>query len=382
MQNSKKNNRHSGLLIWVKRPAAQGSKLFHLKFQQIGALVRVASRCKMGSESFPEIWRYGSGMSTGGVSRLAPCDVSDLAAMVKPWALEMTQLSAGEFSGELRLANAGGVLISRESWSHKVLAVGTTPADYFMVGIAGRGHGVFWRGVAASDCDLVWGRGGIETEFLVKDGGVHFAMLFPVTMMERAVGGDLADVLPGPAGVAHLSRADAYRLRQLVACAMVSTGDGSAGDLPGDMAGLLCGEVLLSLEAGNPGRDPVRARKAHQTCTRAVRLAEESQAVPTVTELAVGARVSLRVLELAFRETLGLSPHQFLTRLRLNRLHTELQMRGPDEFTVTAAMRTHGFTELGRTAQRYREIFQEKPSDTLARPLSKPRATFADVLQS
>jgi hypothetical protein len=57
-------------------------------------------------------------------------------------------------------------------------------------------------------------------------------------------------------------------------------------------------------------------------------------------------------------------------------------MRGPDEFTVTAAMRTHGFTELGRTAQRYREIFQEKPSDTLARPLSKPRATFADVLQS
>lgn len=313
-------------------------------------------------------------------SRLRVTDVGELAEAVEPWDLEMAQLTGGDFSADLSLANVGNVLISRESWSQKVLAAGMTPADRLMVGIAGPRHGVIWRGTEALENDLVWGVGETEIEFLVRERGLHFALLFPAGMVERVLGGELRGALRGAAGVVRTDCDRARRLRGLIASAMAASKSASVdGELDG-LAGQLCSNVLDILAGENVSADHLSARKSRQTCFRATRLAEDSATLPSVLQLAERAGVSLRVLELAFRETLQLSPHQFLTRLRLNRLHATLRRNGVDSTSVTAAMQELGFTELGRTARRYRELFEEKPSETLVVPQHRPKTTFGDVL--
>jgi AraC-like DNA-binding protein len=81
--------------------------------------------------------------------------------------------------------------------------------------------------------------------------------------------------------------------------------------------------------------------------------------------------VSLRTLELGFRDHHPSTPSQFLRRLRLEASRAELQ--SPDAATtVTSVALTNGFPHLARFSAYYRSAFDEYPSETLGR--SKKRA--------
>ncbi len=63
--------------------------------------------------------------------------------------------------------------------------------------------------------------------------------------------------------------------------------------------------------------------------------------------------------------TLGMSPNQYLRLLRLNLIRAALRHSDPASTSVEAVARHYQFTELGRFAVTYREIFGESPSRTL-----------------
>ena len=77
--------------------------------------------------------------------------------------------------------------------------------------------------------------------------------------------------------------------------------------------------------------------------------------------------VSRRTLHRAFAETLGMGPSTYLLRRRLVAVRTELLQRDSEAISVTDIATKYGFWELGRFAQRYRQVFGERPSDTLGR---------------
>lgn len=77
--------------------------------------------------------------------------------------------------------------------------------------------------------------------------------------------------------------------------------------------------------------------------------------------------VSRRSLERAFRETLDLGPAQYLMAKRLSAARLALAKADPAAVSVTDVAIDQGFWELGRFAVRYREMFGEKPSETLRR---------------
>ena len=94
---------------------------------------------------------------------------------------------------------------------------------------------------------------------------------------------------------------------------------------------------------------------------------------PTVSALCANVNVSRRTLEVAFQTIVGKSPLQFLTQRRLCRAYVDLK-RGKDEsIRVTDIAFAHGFTELGRFANRYQKIFGELPSETLRQYSSQRR---------
>jgi AraC family ethanolamine operon transcriptional activator len=78
--------------------------------------------------------------------------------------------------------------------------------------------------------------------------------------------------------------------------------------------------------------------------------------------------VSRRSLHRAFHDTLGVGPVAYLRLRRLSSVRRAL--RRPLHTSVTQAALDHGFTDLGRFAGYYHEIFGEKPSQTRRRAMA------------
>ncbi len=85
----------------------------------------------------------------------------------------------------------------------------------------------------------------------------------------------------------------------------------------------------------------------------------------TISGIARESGISLRQMQDLFRRTHGLSPHAYLTRLRLEQAHLHLMGKTPAP-SVTEAALTAGFGHLGRFPQTYRNRFGRLPSQSRA----------------
>ena len=90
----------------------------------------------------------------------------------------------------------------------------------------------------------------------------------------------------------------------------------------------------------------------------------------TVSGLCAATGVGLRSLQVAFRETLGLTPQQYTRKLRLHEARRCLFADDRAHTSVADVARLHGFQHLGRFAAAYRKLFGERPLDTLRRSRS------------
>jgi AraC-like DNA-binding protein len=87
----------------------------------------------------------------------------------------------------------------------------------------------------------------------------------------------------------------------------------------------------------------------------------------TVTSLAKEAQVSVRALQLGFRQHLDTTPWAYLTDVRMQRAHEELLAAQRDTTTVNSVVARWGLGHPGRFARSYYARYGELPSDTLAR---------------
>jgi AraC-like DNA-binding protein len=83
-------------------------------------------------------------------------------------------------------------------------------------------------------------------------------------------------------------------------------------------------------------------------------------------DIAAAAGVCPRTLEKAFAYHCDISPMQFLKRVRLQHVREELCQATPGT-NVAEVMMRYGFTQGGKFAKAYRELFGELPSETLKR---------------
>jgi AraC-like DNA-binding protein len=88
----------------------------------------------------------------------------------------------------------------------------------------------------------------------------------------------------------------------------------------------------------------------------------------TIEDLVNAGGVSERALYQGFKQFRGLSPMRYLKTIRFEKVRESLRKAEPED-CVTRIATDHGFSQLGRFAVEYREIFGESPSDTLK---SKP----------
>jgi AraC family ethanolamine operon transcriptional activator len=86
-----------------------------------------------------------------------------------------------------------------------------------------------------------------------------------------------------------------------------------------------------------------------------------------VTDLCRAAAVSERALEYAFKEVVGVTPMNYLLRLRLHKVRQALLDATPESTTVSIEALNWGFWHFGEFSRAYKACFGELPSDTLRR---------------
>jgi transcriptional regulator GlxA family with amidase domain len=86
----------------------------------------------------------------------------------------------------------------------------------------------------------------------------------------------------------------------------------------------------------------------------------------TVSEVAKALRVSLRSLELGFREARSMTPTQAHRHIRLNAARQAL-LNSTASTSVTSVALSCGFPHLARFSSYYRLTFGESPNQTLRR---------------
>ena len=121
-----------------------------------------------------------------------------------------------------------------------------------------------------------------------------------------------------------------------------------------------CGSSRETLRDGRPKlpRDEI-IRRANG--------AFEEENHVTVGDLATAADVSERTLRKAFNEYFGVGPVRYLQLRNLHRIYRTLRASEPDETSVSRVLMEHGEWEFGRVSGRYRQLFGERPSETLKR---------------
>jgi AraC-like DNA-binding protein len=241
-----------------------------------------------------------------------------------------------------------------------------------------------WCGEALNPGCLAYGLDSAETEFLVPDGSDHWVLLVPKDKLVRYLGEETAAAVLRNR---HVLRCEPNLGLQLFAMVdrvigRLQTDSGLRADnlTLNAIESQLLGTVAEILLADDEGAGCSTPRKRYLACRRAIGCVDGLRKPITVPELAATVGVSERVLELSFKETLGISPRKYMRWNRMNLLHRDLRAALRDDATVTELAHRWGFHELGRTAVEYGQLFGESPSGTLTRNPSVASKRLADIL--
>lgn len=272
----------------------------------------------------------------------------------------------------LVFARREGVLYSSGLINGHVALQGPLSHDHVTVGIglrmgAGTRH---WLAETPTGTVGVF-HGGDEHDALYTPGSLYATATLSIEQLEEvAASEELVLDRPILGGTGANSRlletAAVRRLRQ--AFELIHHGQ------PTLQRDVRIGEELLRTIINHVGRVPASGNQrgtkdAHaRIVTRARSYILEHLAEPiSLDELAKAARTSRRTLFRAFGDLLDDTPQNYVRRLRLHRIRHDLASDAERACTIAVIANQWGMGELGRMSGWYRELFGERPSETLSK---------------
>jgi AraC family ethanolamine operon transcriptional activator len=303
---------------------------------------------------------------------------------VWPWDLVMRQLSLGPLQANLEFLQLDGILINRERWSNRVVATGATPGEFIALAAPCTNRSFHWCGKEVDQSQVACGIDSTEIEFVTPEDADHWVILVPRGRIVDHLGEEAAAEALSQRNIIVTDPVMAQGLfAQVEHARNVFRGPGGhlahAAEIAAAESDLLDGVSTLLLRGAEHSDDSFERRRYRAT-REAISLVDALTNPIEVPELAAAVGVSRRVLERGFQESIGVSPHQYLKRCRLDRLHRKLRSARSPADTVTRMAASLGFTEHGRMAAEYKRMFGELPSTTLASCSETATMRLADAL--
>lgn len=299
--------------------------------------------------------------------------IEDMAGAVRNFFnLEAIQLEPGECRCQIDFIAAGTAFVYHEHYPLRTHLSGELLGNRFGLALPVKGPSIRFSGEEMDSCRLASAMTGEAMDVHASAGLKQIVVLvdqaklldlaeeagLPRTV-QRALspGRSTMPLVAKPARVEDLSR----RIQGLLRSAAAG---GLAVSQP-DFEDWIYAEILSIVDVKDlpPGWPP-----AAVLVRRATELADAQAGPLRVARLCAMLHVSPSTLTKAFKSVTGVNPHAFFMRRRLNHARSILLSADPADEKVTAVASGLGFTELGRFAVRYREMFGESPSQTLRRP--------------
>ena len=298
--------------------------------------------------------------------------VEDMSAAVSNFFdLHAVQLEPGSMQCRIDFIAAGNTFMYLENYPRRTHLTGELLHNRFGLAIPVAGPGLKFSGEQMDHCRLASAMTGEEIDVFAPGGLKQFVVLLDHARLlsmadevglpadvQRALrrGRSIMPLVAKPRAVASLSQ----RLRHLLHLAAV-------GELSMDTAYFedwIYAQALSILDVKDV---PCGLPPAAVLVRRAVEISEAHNGPVRIANLCSGLRVSPGTLENAFKTVTGVTPHAYFLRRRLNQARSVLLSEDPAQRKVTEIALSLGFSELGRFAVRYREMFGESPSETLRR---------------
>jgi len=298
--------------------------------------------------------------------------VEDMSAAVSNFFdLHAVQLEPGSMQCRIDFIAAGNTFMYLENYPRRTHLTGELLHNRFGLAIPVAGPSLKFSGEEMDHCRLASAMTGEEMDVFAPGGLRQFVVLLdharlismadeaglPVDV-QRALrrGRSTMPLVAKPRTVGSLSQ----RLQHMLHLAAV-------GELNMNAAYFedwLYGEALsiLDVKTAPCGRPP-----AAVLVRRSIEISESYAGPVRIARLCTALRVSPGTLEQAFKSVAGVTPHAFFLRRRLNEARQALLREDAGRRNVTDIALSLGFSELGRFAVRYREMFGEMPSQTLRR---------------
>ncbi len=327
-------------------------------------------------------------MSTeAGAGRIEGGDIEEYNQIATPWQVLLRQMSRGVFHAEADYLSVNGILLYREHFNREAMVSGAAPEGFFTIGgpMTSSTH-IDWCGTELSSQCLAFAAPFVELDFILPDESNHWALLIPQSLLLQ----HLDQGLPASGqfhGLRHmqvsheLGRALPNLVHGLIDKYLAHA------DLLADEqeCQTLTSQLLETFETvvQSPPVDNTcgNRRKRRSALQRAIDYADSHERPVTVPDLATEAGVSQRVLELAFREYLDITPLTYLRWSRLNKAFCVFCAAEPGSIQITTIAAQLGFSDLGRFSGIYKQLFGELPSATLARKPRKPKKCLIDAVR-
>jgi AraC-like DNA-binding protein len=305
--------------------------------------------------------------------------IEDLARAVSQFfTLDSSQLEPGQFKCQIEFAASGQTLVYREDYACRIHARGELIGDRFGLGIITGGPGAIFSGATMTQSTVASAMTGEELDIVAPRGfGQIIMMVDQKSLYELA---DDAGLAPGVLGNLRLGRSGmplaarpetVHAVQRKFNALLDEVASGSLHIHQEELEDLVY-EAMLSVidtddvSSGRPSASVV--------VRRAIEVFQSSGGFLRMANIYRRLNVSPKTLQNAFRTITGLSPRSFFQRVMLNRARQALLASDSADDKVTAIVSKLGFTELGRFAVRYRELFGESPSATLRRQKRAPVA--------
>lgn len=310
--------------------------------------------------------------------KTATHDSDEHAESLVQWDQTYDQVSPGAFVGELLEMWFKGLQVFRETTNRSVQQNGSSWEGCQIIGIpvAMSGPGLFARQQFSRDTLFTFPS---EESFSLTTPeqfdviGVAIPKAALDFLLAAGGDGDGEPLIPDTPAVLLPDRSKLDDLRQcLVSVLEPNNFEPTLLAYPQvqkTMHSAIIGHIVETLHSARAAPMPspsfkARSHLVHQAIELALAHPDDP---PSVEELCGSLKVSRRMLNYSFQETLGTSPVQYLRSLRLNAVRRDLRTAGAAAPSIRDIASRWGFWHLPRFAADYRALFGELPSATLKR---------------
>ncbi|NYZ11151.1 helix-turn-helix domain-containing protein [Azospirillum sp. RWY-5-1] len=295
---------------------------------------------------------------------------SMMASILRGWPHQTVQTSPGPGRGHQVFIETEAVRLDTGVWSTGHVINGTVAPNTIGIGLVdGDPSQVRFCGRSLTPFRIPLVQPGVEFEFAAPPSIAAMVLTIDRAVFERHAealvrtdmtpGSSYELCLPSPEhgmNVVLRLKAILSELRRLPASVQSPQVSKLVTD---DILSLLLTSTTPMLQRIDPPHRQHLARKA------ASMLRQEANSPLSIRELCERLGINWRTLNMGFRELYGVPPKTYMRLSRLHHVRRVLSEADPATTNVTAVAVSWGFFQLGRFAVEYRQLFGEKPSDTL-----------------